>query len=93
MSVCQNQDAFNDAFYKAIKEARKKEQDENSKNTGLQWAIAIYALIHIIFLVWGVFLAINSQPPENRVLHLVLAIIFAPLYVISYYIGQISSGK
>jgi len=55
--------------------------------------MTIYIVIHFILLFWGVMLALNSQPPENRVVHIVLAMVFSPLYVLSYYINKIASGK
>ncbi len=51
-----------------------------------------YAVIHLILLFWGVMLALNSQPPENRVIHIILAMLFAPLYVLSYYVNSLVSG-
>ncbi len=55
--------------------------------------MAIYMVVHFILLFWGVMLALNSQPPENRVVHIVLAMLFSPLYVLSHYINQLASGK
>ncbi len=55
--------------------------------------MTIYIVIHFILLFWGVMLALNSQPPENRVVHIVLAMLFSPLYVLSYYINQLAGGK
>ena len=49
MSVCNNQDTFNDSVYKALKYSKKKE--------------------------------------DNRVVHITLAIIFAPAYCLAYYMN------
>ena len=81
-NLCNNQDNFNDAFYKAIKYSNKKEAKKLSK------PLAVYMLIHTIFLVWGIILAFSSQPPENRVVHITLAIVFAPAYVLAYYMNM-----
>ena len=55
--------------------------------------MAVYAVVHLILLFWGVMLALNSQPPENRVVHIILAILFSPLYVLSYYVNSLVNGK
>lgn len=81
-TVCNNQDSFNTAFYKALKYSNKKE----TKKLGT--VLIIYVIIHMIFVVWGVLLAFKSQPPENRVVHITLALVFAPAYVLSYYINE-----
>jgi hypothetical protein len=54
--------------------------------------MAVYAVVHLILLFWGVMLALNSQPPENRVFHIILAMLFSPLYVLSYYVNALVSG-
>jgi hypothetical protein len=80
-NVCETQSTFNHALYKALKHARKK---DNKKIAG---TLAVYLVIHTIFLIWGVLLAFKSQPPQNRVVHITLAIVFAPAYVLSYYLN------
>ena len=80
MSVCNNQDTFNDAFYRALKYSNKK---ENKKISG---PLAIYLVIHLIFLIWAIMLAFKT-PPDNRVVHITLAIIFAPAYCLAYYMN------
>ena len=82
MSLCNDQDTFNDAFSKAIKDYDKK---QTKKMSG---PLFIYLLIHLIFVIWGVMLAFKSSPPDHRVIHITLAIVFAPAYVLSYYINN-----
>lgn len=80
-NVCKDQHSFNHALYKALKHAKKK---DNKKIAG---PLAVYLGIHIIFLIWGIMLAFKSQPPQNRVVHITLAIVFAPAYVLAYYLN------
>ena len=79
-NLCNDQDSYNDAFYKAINYSRKKDEKK------FENAIYIYSLIHIFFLIWALILVYKSQPPENRVIHFTLAILFAPIYCLAYYI-------
>lgn len=81
-NICTDQDDFNHAFYKALKHARKKD------NKMVAGAITVYGFIHMIFLIWGIMLAFSSQPPHNRVVHITLAIVFAPAYVLAYYLNM-----
>ena len=81
MSICNSQDAFDDAFYHALKHSLKKDDKK------LAGPLFVYFIIHLIFLIWGVLLAFR-QPEENRVVHITLAIVFGPAYVLAYYLSQ-----
>jgi hypothetical protein len=81
MSVCDNQDDFNKSFYKAIKYSNKK------TNKKIMTPLLIYVIVHTLFLFWGVLLAFK-QDPSVRVVHITLAIIFSPAYVLAYYLNQ-----
>ena len=82
MSLCDNQTNFNDAYYKASENyINKKERQYNS--------LVLYPIVHFVFLVWGVILALKSAPPENRVIHLTLALLVSPLYVLAYYLNML----
>jgi hypothetical protein len=81
MSLCTDQDKFNDAFYKALKNARKKDE---KNSTGV---VVVYAIIHMVFLIWGVMLAFH-QPREQRIMHITLAAVFSPVYVLAYYLNM-----
>ena len=80
MSVCENQDDFNRAFYKAIKYTRK----EDTKKTGAVMTVA--AIIYMVLLVWAILLAFK-QPVQNRVVHVTLALVFGPAYILAYYLS------
>jgi len=80
-NLCDNQKNFNHAFYDAIKYVRKKDDQKISP------FLTMYLIIHFIFLFWGIVLAFKSQPPENRLVHITLAIVFAPAYVLAYYLN------
>ena len=81
-NVCSSQTTFDHAFYKALKHSRKKD------NRRLSGPLSVYLVIHVIFLFWGIMLAVKSQPPKNRVVHITLAIVFAPAYVLAYYLNM-----
>lgn len=80
MSLCDNQDDFNDAFYKALKHSRKKD------NKKMASGIGVYMLIHLIFLFWAIILALK-QPKDQQIVHLTLAMVFSPVYVLAYYLN------
>lgn len=83
MSVCNNQDAFNQAFRSALKYNNK----ENMKKAR-PW-MYVYLVLWLLFFVWGVMLAIQVPSGPERVEHLVFAIVFGPVYVLAYYIGAL----
>jgi hypothetical protein len=80
MSICTDQQVFNHAFYTALKASRKKDKKKMREN------MACYAFIHFLFSVWAVFIALQV-PEEKRVIHLTAAILFAPAYVIAFYLS------
>lgn len=82
MSLCNDQNTFNVAFSDAIKDYDKKQEQT------LSGPLAIYMVIHMIFLIWGILLAFKSTPSDHRVIHITLAIVFGPAYVLSYYINK-----
>ena len=81
--VCENQDDFNRAFRKAIKYNNK----ENMKKAR-PW-IYVYLVLWLIFMVWGILLAMKIAPGPERVEHLLFALVFGPAYVLAYYLGAL----
>jgi hypothetical protein len=79
--VCQNQDKFNGAFYEAIKYARKKDSDPH-------WAMGVVLAIYLLVIVWALLLASTMPQGELKVMHYVMALVFAPFYIISFYAGK-----
>jgi len=85
--VCQNQDDFNMAFRKAVKYNNKKAMKDNRP-----WII-VYAVLWLVFLIWGVLLAMQLPPGPERTEHLLFALVFGPAYVLAYYLGVMGGGK
>jgi hypothetical protein len=83
MSVCENQKNFNHAIYNAVKDYDRRERRQMSG------FVTFYIMLHLVFLIWGVMLALTSVPKENRVLHITLAVLFSPAYVMSYYLDTL----
>lgn len=84
-NVCQNQDKFNQAFHEALNNDKEKYMDKN-KN----W-LTIYSILWLISMIWAVILAMKVKDPEHRVIHLVLAFLFSPIYVLSHYMSAIDT--
>ena len=80
MSVCQNQDSFNKSFEKAVKYVEKQNQPK-------KWVQIVIFLILLVFIVWALILAMKVSP-SHRKLHLILALLFSPIYIISHYLSQ-----
>ena len=86
-NVCKDQKIFNDAFMKAIDNYPKEKYKQLSEGekTSLTIQYIVYVLLGLVFIVWAVFLA---QKSKDKVMHTVLAFVFAPVYVFSYYISS-----
>jgi len=86
MSVCNNQEEFEKAVYKASKYVKAQEQEENKQK--MTNTMSSYLVVHTIFMIWGILLAFKSVPPEFRVLHITAAVIASPAYVLAYYLNM-----
>lgn len=86
-NVCNTQDDFNVAFKKALKQ-NNKDAMEKAK----PW-LYVYMTLWMIFFVWALVLAMQVAPGPNRLVHLVFAMVFSPVYVIAYYLGALSENK
>lgn len=83
-NVCNSQDDFNVAFNKAVKQNNK----DAMKKAG-PWVL-VYSILYLVFFVWALMLAMQVPPGENRIVHLVFAMVFSPVYVLAHYIGALS---
>jgi hypothetical protein len=75
MSVCSNQNEFDQAIHHGLKYYRHKEKP----NFVVQ---AILLIIYLAFLVLALKLALKVEPSQRQV-HLVLAFLFPPFYIIA----------
>lgn len=87
MNVCKNQDDFNVAFRKALKQ-NNKDAEKKAK----PW-MYVYAIVWLIFFVWALLLAMQVAPGPARIVHLVFAMIFSPVYVLAYYLGALGQDN
>lgn len=86
-NVCDTQDKFNVAFDKALKQNNK----DSMKKTK-PW-VYVYMTLWMIFFIWALVLAMQVHHGPNRIVHLVFAMAFSPLYVLAYYLGALNDGK
>ena len=77
--VCADQKTFNKAVNNAIEHLG---EDDKPKNRVAQM---IMALIMLSLYLWALLLAMRVQDKEHRVLHVTLALLTGPLYILSYY--------
>jgi hypothetical protein len=82
MGICSNQDEFNKAFRKAIRKTDEDIEEEISPYRNL------YILLFIIFFIWALVLAMKMPSGNDKIVNLVLAMAFSPLYVIAYYVRE-----
>jgi uncharacterized membrane protein len=81
-NVCASQDTFNEAFKKAVKNyGQVPEKDKN-----LYTAVGI---IYLVLTIWAIILAMRISDSEHRVIHIIFAVLFGPLYVLSHYLAMI----
>lgn len=82
--ICDTQQDFNLAFNQALNQYRVKEMQQLRKNP----VYIIVMILYLVFMIWGVFLALRVKEKEHRILHVTLALIAGPLYVFGYYLSQ-----
>jgi hypothetical protein len=80
MSVCESQDRFNDAFEDAVKYVEKKQRPKLI-------VTMIVLIIFVVIFLWAIYLAAQTNPGQEKTLHLTLAMVFSPFYVISSYLN------
>ena len=88
-NVCVNQDTFNNSVYKALKFSEEKMKKRDNKKCPY---VTTYGITHIIFLIWAVILASRASP-TNRLIHMMVAIVLSPLYVIAYYLSMMFGSR
>jgi hypothetical protein len=47
-------------------------------------------LITLTFYVWALLLALKVQDKQHRLLHVLFALVFGPIYVLAYYASMIN---
>ena len=80
-NVCDNQDDFNIALKKGIRYTEKETMKE------VRPLVYVYLLLWFIFITWACLLALKVTDPVQRTVHLVLAIMASPIYIIASYLG------
>lgn len=86
-NVCDTQNDFNVAFKKALKQNNK-----DAEKKALPW-ISVLTVIMVIFTVWAIILAMQVEKGSKRLVHFVLAFLFSPVYVFSYYLTNLRTGQ
>ena len=84
-NVCSDQKTFNKAVRHAV---RHLDDDDEPRNDTTKM---IMTLIVLSFYLWAVLLAMKVADKDHRVLHVTLALLTGPLYVLSYYLGMMDS--
>jgi hypothetical protein len=87
MSVCDDQQTFN----KAVRNAIQHIDDDDDNKQQNQTAKVIVSVIMLVFYLWALLLAMRVTDPQHRVLHIILALLTGPLYVLSFYLGMMDN--
>lgn len=85
--ICSSQDEFNKAFGKAIK---KTDEDIEEVITPTR---NLYAFLYLIFFIWSLVLAMRLPNGNDKIIHLVFSMAFAPIYVFAHYIKEYSKNE
>lgn len=80
-NVCQDQMTFNNAVSTAL----ETYADERKVSSA---TMTIYFILMLIFFIWALVLAFGMKRGNERLLHIILAMILSPIYVISYYLNN-----
>lgn len=86
-NVCNNQQSFNKAVRNAINHL--DDDDENKHQNKV--AKIIISVFMLVFYLWALLLAMRITDPQHRVLHIILALLTGPLYVLAYYVGMMEN--
>lgn len=79
-TVCDTQDDFNKAVEDAVKYVNKKERPK-------MWVQLVALSIALVLVVWALVLAAKVSGSADQKVHFVLALVFAPFYIIAYYLS------
>jgi bacteriorhodopsin len=82
---CTSQGNFNEALRAGIKYNYKQNQKKAKP-----W-IWVYLALYVIFFVWAILLAVQVPAGQMRTVHVALAIVFSPVYVLAYYLGMLKN--
>lgn len=85
-SVCKDQTTFNSAVYHAL---RYSENHAYKKVSTVMKVVV--ALVVVVLIVWAVALAWRVSGANDRTIHLLLALVFSPAYIIAHYLNSLSS--
>lgn len=85
-NVCNNQKMFNEAFDKAI-ENRRNKYSWDSMNSYQKVSSILFLILYFVLTAWAVMLALRVEG-KTRVINVVAAFLFGPLYLISYFISK-----
>ncbi len=81
-NVCQDQNSFNNALATGL----DTYSEQRKMSSG---SMVLYLLLVLAFFIWALVLAFRMKKGNERLLHLFVAMIASPLYVISYYLNTI----
>lgn len=76
MSICQDQQSFDDAFKRASDKYKGVDKNTN------KWKI-ILAVLWTILLVWAVSIAMRVSDRDSRTKHIFSALSVPPLYLVA----------
>jgi hypothetical protein len=85
--VCDNQADFNEAVRHAIKYSQEQAYKDVPKG-----AMYVYVIVYLILFIWALMLALQVKG-SDRPLHIALAVLFSPVYILSYYLSKWGGGE
>lgn len=86
-NVCGNQADYNIALSKAIDYKDRKNYKE-----AIPW-MKIYIILWAITFTWAILIALKVSDDQHRVIHVALAAVFSPAYLIAHYLVQLQLDR
>jgi len=81
MAVCGDQKTFEKALKRASHYVKREERPRRI-------VVLLYTAIYLALAVWALMLAVKTAPPGDQIKHLVLALLFPPVYIVACYLGN-----
>lgn len=86
-TVCNDQKTFNKAVILAT-----NNMIEKRRKVPL-WALILSFIIVLVIIMWSLVLAAQNNEQKDNIIHYVLALVFAPVYIMAHYIDAIQRNS
>lgn len=94
INVCTNQNVFNRSLSNALDYSNNKKRQNVMKMIKKNKDVYGFVLVlYLILLFMAISLAMRVKDDEHRVLHMLVAIVCPPSYIVAYFLGMLGSSQ